>query len=242
MGEAASRRRNRRRSVGLKHATNQTAVSRRPRRQSFAHGGAQRGARETHSRRNQRRGAEADRRSRDRRHHPQAGSGRPSWRDRRRVSPHFLELRFPRTARQRRVLCRRAQDQVHQRRPAAAPDPVARDRQARRLQAASDDRAFQILEGAHQADRQGDDPVAVVAALPLRPRRRAGIDLPVDGRLLSRSRSNLSQGGARVRRRRLPLSAARRSQSRVFVRSIAPHPHHGARRGSGDACQRSMPA
>ena len=38
--------------------------------------------------------------------------------------------------------------------------------------AASDDRAFQVRRGAHQADAEDDDPVAVVAAFPLRPRRR----------------------------------------------------------------------
>ena len=59
MGEAASGRRNRRRSVGLKHAANQAAVSRRPRRQPAAHGGAQGSARETRARRNQRRGAQS---------------------------------------------------------------------------------------------------------------------------------------------------------------------------------------
>ena len=54
------------------------------------------------------------------------------------------------------------------------PKPIhaARQRQARRLHAASDDRAFQVRAVAHQGDAEDDDPVAVVAALPLRPRRR----------------------------------------------------------------------
>ena len=59
----------------------------------------------------------------------------------RRISWNY---RFPRTARQRRILCRRTQDQVSTQRPAAAAGPAAPHRQARRLQAASDDRAFQV--------------------------------------------------------------------------------------------------
>ena len=53
---------------------------------------------------------------------------------RRRVPPRVLELRFPRPARRRRGLSRRAQDQVPG--PAAQADDAARDRQARRLSAA----------------------------------------------------------------------------------------------------------
>ena len=37
----------------------------------------------------------------------------------------------------------------------------------------SDDRAFQIPQGAHAADAENDDPVAVIAAFTLRPRRRS---------------------------------------------------------------------
>ena len=44
-------------------------------------------------------------------------------------------------------------------------------------------------------------------------------DLSRHGRVLSRSRPGLPQGGARLRRCRLPLSAARRSQPRLSVRS-----------------------
>ena len=122
-------------------------------------------------------------------------------RHRRRISPHFVEHRFPRTARQCRVLCRRAQGEVLDLRRAAAAGAAARHRQARRLQAASDDRAFQVPEGAHQGDAEDDDPVAVVAAFPLRPRCGAGDALSGDGRFLSRSRPDLQQGGARFCRR-----------------------------------------
>ena len=57
---------------------------------------------------------------------------------------------------------------------AAQADDAARGRQARRLQPASDDRAFQVRRRPHQRDAEDDDPVAVVAAFPLRPRRGAG--------------------------------------------------------------------
>ena len=61
-------------------------------------------------------------------------------------------------------------------------DDAARDRQARLLLAASDDRAFQVRAVAHQADGEDDDPVAVVAAFPLRPLGGAGVDLSGHGR------------------------------------------------------------
>ena len=70
-----------------------------------------------------------------------------------------------------------------------------------------------------KADREGHDPLPVRAAFPPGPRRRAGGDLSRHGGLLSRPRRALRQGGARLRRRRLPLSAARRSQPRLSVRS-----------------------
>ena len=52
----------------------------------------------------------------------------------------------------------------------------------------SDDRAFQVRAGAHQADAEDDDPVAVVAALPLRPLGGAGGDLSGHGGFLPRPR------------------------------------------------------
>jgi len=94
------------------------------------------------------------------------------------------------------------------------------DRQARHLQAASHDRALQVLAEPHQADAENDYPVAVVAPFPLRPRCGAGNALSGDGRFLSRSRPILPQGGARFCRRRLLLSATRRGQSRVSLRSV----------------------
>ena len=56
-----------------------------------------------------------------------------------------------------------------------------------------------------------------------------------DGPLLGRSRQRLQEGGARLRRRRLPLSAARRSVHRHAVRSEVPRPDDQARRRSGEA-------
>ena len=146
-------------------------------------------------------------------------AARPALDHRRRVPPRLLELRLPRPARRRRGLSGRAQDQVPG--PAAQADDAARGGQARLLQRASDDRAFQVRRSAHQGDAEDDDPVAVVAALPLRPRRGAGGDLSGDGRLLPRPRRELPQGGARLRGRRLPLSAARRGQLHLSVRPQA---------------------
>ena len=94
---------------------------------------------------------------------------------------HLLELRFPRGARQASNPMSASARSNSRERAAAAADPAARHRQARRLQAASDDRAFQVPARAHAADAEDDDPVAVVAAFPLRPRRGAGSDLSVDG-------------------------------------------------------------
>ena len=230
-------------SCGSKsNAAYQAAVPRRPCRQPAAHRAAQGGAGKAQERRDLRRGAEGDRRPRDREGHPQAGRRRAQLDHRRRIPAHLLELRFSRESPQRRILCGRAQDQVCRHRPAAAADPAARHRQARRLQAASDDRAFQVSQGAHAADAEADHSVAFVAAFPLRPRCGAGIDLSVDGRFLSRSRRDLSQGGARLRRCRLPLSAARRGQSRLSVRSGAAQADYRSRRRSGGAAERSMPA
>ena len=184
---------------------------------------------------------ERNRRSRDREGHQEAGGRRAEVDHRRRVPAHLLELRFSGESPQRRILYGRAQDQVRRHRPAAAADPAARHRQARRLQAASDDRAFQVSEGAHAADAEADHSVAFVAAFPLWPRCGAGIDLSVDGRFLSRSRRDVSQGGARLCGCRLPLSATRRGESRLSVRSGAAQADYRSRRRSGGAAERSMP-
>ena len=90
--------------------TNQTAVSApitsgrllRPAR-------AERRARQARTRRDHRRATQGDRRPRDRRGHQEAGRHRPPGRHRRRIPPRLLAFRFPRAARRRRSLSRRAQ-------------------------------------------------------------------------------------------------------------------------------------
>ena len=62
---------------------------------------------------------------------------------------------------------------------------------------------------------------------------------PTMDRVLRRSRPGLQEGGARLRRRRLPLSAARRSVHRHAVRSEVPPADEGPRRRSGNARRRS---
>ena len=80
---------------------------------------------------------------------------------------------------------------------------------------------FKFVAAHAKRDAENDDSLAVVAAFPLRPRRSAGRDLSRHGRFLSRSRRGLPQGGARLQRRRLPLSPARRGQFHLSLRSQA---------------------
>ena len=218
----------------------QRPVSRRPCRQPVRPAALKEARETTRTRRDQRRRLTSGRGTRHRRRDPQAGGGRPLC-DRRRVSARPGITIFSNSSTTSSSTSASARSSS----PAAARSRgrscLRRHRQARRLQAAPDDRAFQISKGSHPANRQGDDPVAVVVALPLWPRCRAGIDLSVDGRLLPRPRRELSQGGARVRRRRLPLSAARRGQSRIFVRSIVPRAHHARAATIRRRCPRSMP-
>ena len=101
---------------------------------------------------------------------------------------------------------------------------------------------YKFVHVAHQGDAEDDDPVAVDAAFPLRPQGGAGDDLSVDGRLLPRPRPDLEQDRARLRRRRLPLSPARRDQSHLSLRSRAAPA--GRRRAATipTSCRSSMPA
>src|SRR5580698_7785600 len=129
------------------------------------------------------------------------------------------------------MLSRRAQDKIQRAGPAAATLFAARHRQTWRGGAASDGGAFPFFARAHHGDRESDDSVALFAAFPLRPRRGAGRHLPGDGRFLSRPRRILPQGGARLRRRRLPIPAARRSEPGLSLRPIATRTYNRARRG-----------
>ena len=148
--------------------------------------------------------------------------------------PRLVADRFPAGARRHRDLARRPQDPVQGRRAAEAMG-LARQGKARALLRPSADRALEVRRRPHQADREGHDPLPVRAAFPPGPRRRAGGDLSRHGGLLSRPRRALRQGGARLRRCRLPLSPARRGQPRLSVRSLVARAREGARRRSGYA-------
>ena len=100
----------------------------------------------------------------------EAGGRRAEIGHRRRIPPRLVADRLPRGARRRRMLRGRAGVPVPRR--DAAADPAARQQEARRLHAASDDRALQVRAGAHPGDAEDDDPLAVDAALPLRPQGR----------------------------------------------------------------------
>ena len=112
MGEAADDRGNRRRSVGLSMQAHQAAVPRRPCRQPAAHASLKE-AREKRARGEI--AADALKAIEDReiegviRKQEAVGL---QIDHRRRIPAHLVELRFPRAARQRQILCRRAQDQI----------------------------------------------------------------------------------------------------------------------------------
>ncbi len=117
-------------------------------------------------------------------------------------------------------LPRRAQDRVPG--PPAPADDAACHRQARRLPAASDDRPLQVRR---RVTPRATPKMTIPSPSSLH--FRYGRDAvpaaiyPDDGPFLPRSRRKLPQGGARVRRRRLPLPAARRGQLHLSVRSQA---------------------
>src|SRR6516164_9362573 len=69
----------------------------------------------------------------------------------------------------------------------------------------------------------------------------ADVDLSADGGFLSRPRGELSRGGARLRRRRLPLPAARRGQLRLSLRSQAARVRRRTRRRPADAAPHLCP-
>ena len=121
------------------------------------------------------------------------------------------------------------------RRAHARRSQLARQQQARLLHAASDDRAFQVCGRAHQAHAEDDHPVAVGAATAARPRRgRRNVYPDVDDFYRDLG-ADLQQGGARFRRCRLPLSAARRDLSRHLCDPELPRADEGARRRSRDS-------
>ena len=108
-----------------------------------------------------------------------------------------------------------------------------------RLLRPSDDRAFQIRRGAHQAHAEDHHPGAVGALRP--PGRHADRQdgLSEARQDVRRSRPGLQKGRARFRRCRLPLSAARRSVHRHAVRSEISPADEGPRRRSAMRSARS---
>src|SRR6266567_1450003 len=225
----AARRCSDRESRGTSHAQNQAALPRRSRQQPAAFRAAQTGPRQTRARRDFRRRAVRDRGSRDREHRPQAGADRVEARDRRRIPPVVVAFRFPRKARRRRGLRARARHSVSRGRDQA--QGRARRRQDRIFRS-SHARALPVPESAYARPTEDDDSEPERAALPQRPERHQQEDLPRYRAILRRSRRDLSQGGARVRGRRLPLSSARRY--RVGLSVLRP-----AARGGASARRRS---
>ena len=209
-----------------------TALPRRPRRQPAAPGRAEGGAREARQGRDLGRRPEGDRGSRDRARHPQAGRGRAEGRDRRRIPPLLVASRFPLGPRRGR-----APRDGRRRRVRGGQDTRRRHQGHRqgRLLRPSDDRALQVRRRAHQGDAEDHHSGAV---RDLRPPdadadRQEGLSGP--RLLLPRRRPGLPQGGARLRGRRLPLPAARRSVHRDAVRRKISPADARPRRRSGKA-------
>jgi hypothetical protein len=236
MGEAAARGRTGRRSLGLKGMRKKrAALSGRSRRQSAAHGKAQ-DARERHLR--AARSAAAlkeieDRR--DRRRHPQARRCGTKVGDRRRISARVMELSiFSNGSKASNPTPASARSNSNAG-AAAARRSAARHRQTRRLRSASDGRALQVSQGHTRQTAKVTIPSP--SSLHFRYGRDAVPERSIRRwKILSRSRRVLPPGGAGLRRRRLPLSAARRSQPRLSVRPVAARAtHRGARRRSGDS-------
>ena len=92
------------------------------------------------------------------------------------------------------------------------------DRQDRLLRP-SDDRALQVCGGAHQAHAEDHHPGAVRDLRPADADADRQGDLSQSRQDVRRSRPGLQESRARLRRCRLPLSAARRSVHRDAVRS-----------------------
>ncbi len=158
---------------------------------------------------------QGDRRPRDRARHQEAGRGRPAIDHRRRIPPLLVASRFPLGPRRRRE-ARDGHRHCLRRRQHAQRGP--QDHRQARLLRPSDDRAFQVRRRAHQAHAQDHHSVAVGGLRPAAADADRQKRLSQARRLLRRSRPGLQKGRARLRRRRLPLSAARRSVHRHAVR------------------------
>ncbi len=101
---------------------------------------------------------------------------------------------------------------------------------------------FKFLAAHTKATPEDDDPVALDPAFPLWARGGAGDALPGHGRLLSRSRRHLSQGGARAS----PTPAAAISSSTRSISPISATPRCATRCARAATtprpCRWSMPA
>ena len=179
------------------------------------------------------RAAQGGRGRRDQEDHRQAGGVRPEARDRRRVPPLLVALRFPLRPRRRGDEADRARHPVRRR---ADQGGAAGHRRQDRLLRPSDDRALQVPGGEHARHAEDDDPLADAAAFPLRPRldhaRRSIPTSTCSSTISATTYAKVVQG---VLRRRLPLPAVRRHHLgvpllREGARAVAP-----ARRQSGRA-------
>ena len=214
------------------YATHQTAVPRRSCRQPAASGCAEESARAARQGRDRRRRAEGDRGPRDRARHQEAGRRRPAIDHRRRIPPLLVASRFPLGPRRRRE----ARD--GQRRRLRRRHHAQRRRQGHRqarLFRPPDARAFQVRRRAYQAHAEDHHPGAVGDLRPADAFADRPKDLSEARRVVRRSRPSLQKSRARLRRRRLPLSAARRGVHRHAVRSEIPPADEGPRRRSGQA-------
>ena len=97
----------------------------------------------------------------------QPGRVRPEARDRRRVPPLVVALRFPLRSRRRGAEADRTGHPV---RRGADQGRAARHRRQDRILRSPDDRALPVSRGEHPRHAEDDDPLADAAALPLRPR------------------------------------------------------------------------
>ena len=184
--------------------------------------------------------AQGGRGSRDRGAHQEAGSGRAQIDHRRRISPRLLADRFPDRARRRRVLRRRAQVQVPGR---AQPQPILL-RVNKKLGGYAPHpmiEHFKFVQSHTKATPKMTIPSP--STLHFRYGREAVPEsiYPSMDDFYRDLGPVLPQGGARLRRRRLPLSAARRGQPHLSVRSRAAPAGHRARRRSRPAAASSMP-
>ena len=179
-------------------------------------------------------GAEGDRGSRDRARHQEAGGRRPAGDHRRRVPPLVVASRFPLGPRRRREarhgrrhrVCRRSNTrnegvQVTGKLGMAGPHPMV---EHFKFVAAHTKRTPKITIPA---------PSAIYGRPMMTPINKKAY--PALDRFFDDLGQGLQEGGARLRRRRLPLSAARRSVHRHAVRSEVSRADDEARRRSGEA-------